>query len=295
MRIVLIVNPFASNVTEQRLRAVEASLARAGLVETVLTERPGHAAELAEDAKADAIVVFGGDGSVNEALNGLDGETPFGAVPGGGTSVFARALGLPKRPVEAAEHLAESIVNGNTRRITLGRVAGRRFSFSAGIGFDAEAVRRVDGLGRAQDGRRPGDLAFATQLAGVLASHRLHFEPELEIVGLGRAAFMLVANCDPYSYAGPLKLHIAPEAEFELGLDIVAPVRITPGTVPRFARYVFLGRGQQSSPDVIYAHDVDRVEVRCDRPLPLQVDGEDLGDVDHAVFEAEREAISVFV
>jgi diacylglycerol kinase family enzyme len=227
-------------------------------------------------------------------LNGLDGETPFGAVPGGGTSVFARALGLPKRSEEAAEHLADAILKGNTRRITLGRVSGRRFCFSAGIGFDAEAVRRVDGLGRAQDGRRPGDLAFATQLALVLTSHRLRFQPELEIVGLGRAAFMLVANCDPYSYAGPLKLHIAPEAKFELGLDIVAPVRITPGTVPRFARYVFLGRGQQSSPDVIYAHDVDRVEVRCDRPLPLQVDGEDLGDVEHAVFEAEREAISVF-
>jgi diacylglycerol kinase family enzyme len=180
------------------------------------------------------------------------------------------------------------------RRITLGRVAGRRFCFSAGIGFDAEAVRRVDGLGRTDDGKRPGDLAFATQLARVLASHRLRFEPELEIVGLGRAAFALVANCDPYTYAGPLKLHIAPEASFDLGLDLVAPVRLTPGTAPRFARYVFLGKGQQSSPDVIYAHDVDRVEVRCDRPLPLQVDGEDLGDVDHAVFEAEREAISVF-
>ena len=293
--VVLIVNPFATNVTEKRVRAVEASLERAGRVETRLTERAGHAVELASEAKdVDAIVVFGGDGSVNEALNGLDGQIPFGAIPGGGTSVFARALGLPKRSQVAADHLADAIVAGNMRRITLGRVAGRRFCFSAGIGFDAEAVRRVDGLGRADDGKRPGDLAFATQLARVLASHRLRFEPELEIVGLGRAAFVLVANCDPYTYAGPLKLRIAPEASFDLGLDLVAPVRVTPGTVPRFARYVFLGRGQESSPDVIYAHDVDRVEVRCDRPLPLQVDGEDLGDVEHAVFEAEREAISVF-
>src|SRR5437879_4748865 len=134
-RIVLIVNPFASNVTAQRLHAVEASLARAGRLETMLTERPGHAAELADDAKADAIVVFGGDGSVNEALNGLDGETPFGAVPGGGTSVFARALGLPKQSEEAADQLAGAILNGSTRRITLGRVSGRRFCFSAGIGF----------------------------------------------------------------------------------------------------------------------------------------------------------------
>jgi diacylglycerol kinase family enzyme len=295
-RISLIVNPFATNVTEKRLKAVEVSLARAGEVETRLTERAGHAAELAAavEGGVDAIVVYGGDGSVNEALNGLDGKTPFGAVPGGGTSVFARALGLPKRSDDAAAQLADSILAGRTRRITLGRVSGRRFAFSAGIGFDAEAVRRVDELGRTHDGRRPGDLAFATQLARVLASHRLRFEPELEIVGLGRAAFMLVANCDPYTYAGPLKLRIAPQASFELGLDIVAPVRLTAGTMPRFARYVLLGKGQESSPDVIYAHDVDRVEVRCDRPLPLQADGEDLGDVDHAVFEAEREAISVF-
>jgi diacylglycerol kinase family enzyme len=292
----LIVNPFATNVTEKRLQAVEASLSRAGRVETRRTERPEHAAELASEAKdADAIVVFGGDGSVNETLNGLDGTVPFGAIPGGGTSVFARALGLPNRSEKAADHLADAIIAGRTRKITLGRVGGRRFAFSAGIGFDAEAVRRVDGLGRADDGRRPGDLAFATQLARVLASRRLRFEPELEIEGLGRAAFVLVANCDPYTYAGPLKVRVAPDASFELGLDLVAPVRVTPGTMPRFARYVFLGKGQQSSPDVIYAHDVDRVEVRCDRPLALQVDGEDLGDVDHAVFEAEREAISVFI
>jgi diacylglycerol kinase family enzyme len=292
--IFLIVNPFATNVTEKRLRAVEEALGRVGRVETRLTQRPGHATELAGDATgADAIVVFGGDGSVNEALNGLGSDAPFGTIPGGGTSVFARALGLPKRSEDAAEQVAQAIAGTRTRRITLGRVSGRRFAFSAGIGFDAEAVRRVDGLGRAQDGRRPGDLAFATQLARVLASHRLRFEPELEIEGLGRAAFVLVANCDPYTYAGPLKLRIAPDASFELGLDIVAPVRLTAGTMPRFARYVLLGKGQESSPDVIYAHDVDRVEVRCDRPLPLQADGEDLGDVDHAVFEAEREAISV--
>lgn len=291
----LIVNPFATNVTERRLRVVEELLSRAGRVETRLTERRGHASELAAEAmNADAIVVFGGDGVANEALNGLVGDAPFAALPGGGTSVFARALGVPRQPEAAAEQLADAIIGGRTRRITLGRVSGRRFCFSAGIGFDAEAVRRVDGLGRAEDGRRPGDLAFATQLARLLASRRLRFEPELEIVGLGRAAFMVVANCDPYSYAGPLKLRVAPDASFELGLDIVAPVRVTPGTVPRFARYVFLGRGQQSATDVIYAHDVDRVEVRCDRPLPLQVDGEDLGDVERAVFEADRDAISVF-
>ncbi len=291
--VLLIVNPFATSVTEQRVRLVEASLARAGEVKTVLTERRGHATELAA-AGADAVVVFGGDGAVNEVLNGLAAEVPFGALPGGGTSVFARALGLPRDPGAAAEQLAEAIGVGRTRRITLGRVDGRRFGFSAGVGFDAATVRRVDALGRAQDGKRPGDFAFAYELVRVLASGRFKLEPALEVSGRGRAAAVFVANCDPYTYAGSIPLHIAPEARFELGLDLVAPISVSARSVPRVARRLVTGKGHETE-DVLYAHDVDRIEITCDRPLPLQVDGEDLGDVVHAVIEAERDAVGVFV
>ena len=291
--VLLIVNPFATSVTEQRVRLVEASLARAGEVKTVLTERRGHATELAA-AGADAVVVFGGDGAINEVLNGLAAEVPFGALPGGGTSVFARALGLPREPGAAAEQLAEAIGVGRTRRITLGRVDGRRFGFSAGVGFDAATVRRVDALGRAQDGKRPGDFAFAYELVRVLASGRFKLEPALEVSGRGRAAAVFVANCDPYTYAGSIPLHIAPEARFELGLDLVAPISVSARSVPRVARRLVTGKGHETE-DVLYAHDVDRIEITCDRPLPLQVDGEDLGDVVHAVIEAERDAVGVFV
>ena len=291
--VLLIVNPFATSVTEQRVRLVEASLARTGEVKTVLTERRGHATELAA-AGADAVVVFGGDGAVNEVLNGLAAEVPFGALPGGGTSVFARALGLPRDPGAAAEQLAEAIGVGRTRRITLGRVDGRRFGFSAGVGFDAATVRRVDALGRAQDGKRPGDLAFAYELVRVLAAGRFKLEPALEVSGHGRAAAVFVANCDPYTYAGSIPLHIAPEARFELGLDLVAPISVSARSVPRVARRLVTGKGHETE-DVLYAHDVDRIEITCDRPLPLQVDGEDLGDVEHAVIEAERDAVGVFV
>jgi diacylglycerol kinase family enzyme len=291
-KVLLIVNPFASRVSERRLREIEAALGRAGTVQTKQTERRGHAPELAPDASADAVVVFGGDGAVNEVLNGLAGDVPFGAIPGGGTSVFARALGLPRDPLHAAEKIAEAITSGRTRRITLGRVEGRRFGFAAGIGLDAEAVRRVDALGRAQDGRRPGDVTFLYEVIRVLGAHRFSFDPELEIQGLGRAAAALVANCDPYTYAAGFPVHVAPQAKFELGLDVVAPVRVTSRTLPRLARYVFSGKGQESAPDVLYAHDLDRIEITCDRPLPLQADGEDLGDVEHAVIEAERDAIA---
>ena len=113
--------------------------------------------------------------------------------------------------------------------------------------------------------------------------------------GLGRAAFALVAKADPYTYAGRVPLHVAPEARFELGLDLVAPQQVGPGTLPRLLRYAFTGHGQAHAEDVIYGHDLDRVEILCDLPLPLQADGEDLGDVESAVFEAERGAAKVLV
>jgi diacylglycerol kinase family enzyme len=117
----------------------------------------------------------------------------------------------------------------------------------------------------------------------------------LEVRGRGRAAFALVANADPYTYAGRVALHVAPEAQFELGLDLVAPQLVSPATLPRLLRYAFTGHGQEDADDVIYGHDLDRIEIACDRPLPLQADGEDLGDVESAVFEAERGAATVLV
>jgi diacylglycerol kinase family enzyme len=291
-RVLLVVNPHASSVSPEKTRAVRAELARAGELRVVETEGPGHATELARDREADALVVFGGDGVYNEALNGVDG-LPIGFVPGGGTSVLPRALGIPRDPRRAAAQIAESILADRTRRISLGKVNGRRFSFSAGIGFDAEAVRRLDSLGRSEDGERPGDLTFAVTLARMLAERRARWAPTLEIDGLGRAAFAFVANGDPYTYAGPVGIHVAPEAQFELGLDLVAPTELRATSVVRFLRFALTGRRLPGG--VLTGHDLDRIAVRCDRPQPLQVDGEDLGDVSEAVFEAERDAVSVFV
>jgi diacylglycerol kinase family enzyme len=294
-RIALIVNPYASRVDEQSIAGVRAALSRAAEVAVLRTERRGHATELASVLRGDldAVVVFSGDGGFNEVLNGLRDPVPVGFVPGGGSSVLPRALGLPRDPVEAAETLARALEQGRTRRISLGRVNGRRFTFSAGIGLDAELVRRVDERGRSGHGRRPGDAYYAWTVARLLAERRGRLEPALEVDGYGRAVFALVANADPYSFAGPLPLRVAPLARFELGLDVVAPRRLGPAELPRFVAYALRGRGQENAADVIYGHDLDRVEVRCDYPLPLQADGEDLGDVEHAVFEAERDAVAV--
>jgi diacylglycerol kinase family enzyme len=296
MEVVLIVNPFASAVSEERVRAVEHELGRVASVRTLVTDRPGHGAELAaEVAGVDALVVFSGDGGFNEVLNGAPEGIPLGFLPGGGTSVLPRALGLPREPVAAASRVAEALEQGRRRRISLGRVNGRRFGFSSGLGLDAELVRRVDALGRRDDGKRPGDAAYLRTAARLAGGRRGRFEPALEVRGLGRAAFALVANADPYTYAGRLPVHVAPEARFELGLDVVAPEQVGPLALPRLLRYVLTGRGQIKARDVLYGHDLDRIEIVCDRPLPLQADGEDLGDVQEAVFEAERDAIAVLI
>jgi diacylglycerol kinase family enzyme len=293
-RAVLVVNPFASQVTDDRVEAVRAELERGASVETLVTERPGHAVELVEAVtEADAIFVFSGDGGFNEALNGADGRVPLGFVPGGGTSVLPRVLGLPRDPVAAARRLGEALAAGRTRRISVGRVNGRRFGFSCGVGLDAEIVRRVDALGRSREGRRPGDLAFARIVAGTLLERRGRLDPVLEVRGLGRAAFAILANADPYTYAGALPLHATPLARLEDGLDVVAPVRLRPAAIARIVGHLIRGRGLEHARGVLYAHDLDRVEIVCDRPLPLQVDGEDLGDITSALFEAERNAVLV--
>lgn len=295
-RAVLIVNPFSTEVTPERVASVESALRGGAEVVTRTTEAPGHAVELAAQAAedADAVLVFSGDGTYNEAINGAAGRLPFGFLPGGGASVFSRALGLPRDPVLAAAQVADALSSGRTRSIGLGSVNHRRFCFSAGIGLDAEAVRRVDRRGRAADGRRAGNGAFVAAIAGILAENRLRLDPQLEIEGYGRAAFVFVANGRPYTYIGPIPVNVARRAEFSGGLDFIAPRRVTPLSLPRLAVRLFRGMNG-NDPDVLAGHDLDALTVRCDRPLPLQADGEDLGDVTEAIFEAERDALTVLV
>jgi diacylglycerol kinase family enzyme len=279
VRVSLIVNPFASRVTDERVRALEQRL---DVAETLLTSRPGHATELAAASVGEAVFAFGGDGLVNEVLNGLPPGKPLGIVRGGHTNVLARALGVPTDPAHARRR----------RRISLGRVNGRRFGFSAGIGVDSETVRELETHARGRDGRRPGDLVYAYVVARRLLRG---YEPRLEVEGLGRAAIVFVSNHAVYTYAGRLPFRIAPAARFELGLDVCAIERVRPATAVRLVGRVASGRGAPGATGVAAAHDVDRVQVRCDRPLPLQADGEDLGDVSEAVFEAERGAVDVLV
>jgi diacylglycerol kinase family enzyme len=285
----LIVNPFASGVDEHRLAAVQAALPEG--TQTRITMAAGEATAIARAVSGlDALYVLGGDGTYNEVLNGLELDVPLGLLPGGGTSVLPRALGLPRDPVAAAKRVAL----GHTRRIGIGRVNGRRFGFNAGVGFDAELVRRVDELGRSPDGRRPGDAAFLKVAVASLGRRRARFDEQLEIEGAGRAAFVLVANCSPYTYSGSVGLDLVPEADFDGGLAYFAPVTLRARDLPRMLLHGVRGSGLKDG-KALAGHDLDRIVVRCDEPLPLQVDGEDTGDVVEAVYEAERGAVTVLV
>jgi diacylglycerol kinase (ATP) len=266
----LVVNPNASRVTEERIAEVEARLRP---VETLRTERRGHATELAHNAAGDEVWVLGGDGVVNEVLNGLRNGVPLGIVPAGGANVVARSLGA------------------RLRRISVGRVNGRRFAFAAGIGVDSEVVRELETQQRYLSGKRASDLVYARAVAGRLLRG---YEPQLEIAGAGRAAILFVSNGDVFTYAGRLPLRFSPAARFELGLDFAAPQRVTAFGAARLFAKVLAGGGL-SAAGVLSGHDLDRLEVRCDLPLPLEADGEDLGDVTEAVFEAERDAVTVLV
>jgi diacylglycerol kinase family enzyme len=285
----LIVNPQASGVSDELVERVVEELPDE--LEVVRTGGAGEATTIARDHEpsVDAIFVLSGDGTYNEVLNGVAGTVPLGFLPGGGTSVLPRALGLGRDPVVAARMASR----GATRSIGLGRVNGRRFSFNAGVGFDAELVRRIDAKGRRADGRRPGDLAFVRAAVGLVTSRRGAFPDVLEIEGAGRAAFALVANCDPYTYAGRVPVRVAKGASFDLGLDLVAPVSLRARDLPRLL--LDMSRGAEPRPGLTVLHDFDRIVVRCDEPMPLQVDGEDLGDVEEAVFESEPHAVRAFV
>jgi diacylglycerol kinase family enzyme len=297
----LIVNPVASRANARTLEQAVLALAPCR-VEVVTTERSGQAGELAResiDLGHDAVVVLAGDGTANDVLNRVGMEIPVGLLPAGGTSVLPRALGLPNQVRPAAEKVREAALARHTRTIALGALNGRRFAFAAGIGFDADVVRRVDAAGRAR-GRRPGDTFFAMQAMRTLAGGRyrrplLTVEvPDREPI---RGASALIANTHPWSYVGKRPLHVADRATFEGGLDIVIPNDFRRRHAMRLFRYAFLTGKHADDHDqnVRYLHDVEEAVIRCDAPLPAEIDGDDLGDLSEARLTVVREGARLLV
>ena len=271
MHSVLIVNPRASKVTEPLVEQVARTL---DVADVLRTERGGHATELVAGlGGAERIYVFSGDGGFNEALNGSDGSVAARLRPRRRherASTCARDPARPRRggaQARGGEHAADLARPREWTPLRLRRRAWGSMPSSCGEWTTADATRAAAG---------PGDLVFAWTAVKTLAESRLRFEPVLEIEGHGRAAFALVANADPYSYVGRLPLRLPRGAQIDGGLDLLAPRSFRARSLPGAVSYILTGRTRLP---LVHLHDADRIEIRCDVPMPLQLDGEDLGDV----------------
>jgi diacylglycerol kinase family enzyme len=301
MRLRLIVNPIASGVTEPLIERVADVLHAVADVEVARTARTGHAVELAGQPGADVVVGMGGDGTANEVVNGIPLGVSCGFLPAGATSVFMRQLGFPNHPFRAAQLLARSIAQGETRSVGLGALDGRRFTFSAGMGLDAEAMRLVGErrAGRA-DARRPGDFEVLKAALRALRrdGYRLPDRMTVEAGGQSRrCSYLAVANQHPYTYLGPWGIRAAPKASFATALDAVVIGRLGTRHLWRLPVYGLVwphhARGRDRR--VAYLHNVDHLSVTCDGPVAVQLDGEYLGRFQRVEIRYQPAAVSVYV
>jgi diacylglycerol kinase family enzyme len=302
LRLLLIVNSFASSVTARTTVVVQQTLGAVADVTTVETNRRGHATRFAQDAASrgvDVVAVLGGDGTLNEAANGIAGsDTALAVLPGGSTNVFARIVGLPNDPVAAANVVADGVKRDSIRRVGLGSVNRRYFCFHTGIGFDAAVVGRVER--QASLKRWAGHplfvyAALATWLRGYDRRHP-HFQVTFaDGSAVADGYFTIVLNTNPYTYLGNRPLSLAPAADLDRGLVAITfrslSVTAVLGTVARALR----GRPVEPTRHIDMRTDLGGLNVRSDAPFPYQVDGDFLGDTRRLTFRHEPDVLDLVV
>ncbi len=305
MRALLVVNPKATSVTRGVRDVLSHALASVTKLDVVQTQARGHATSLARQAVddgLDVVVALGGDGTVNEVVNGLLAAGPraglpaLGVVPAGGANVFARTLGLPANPVEATGQLLDALAEGRRRRIGLGMADDRWFTFCAGMGLDASVVRRVEAR-RAAGARSTPALYVRQGLAQFFRSDRrsltMTAHPETgPSVPIG---FALVCNTSPWTYLGRRPVVPCPDADFATGLDLFGLTTLRTSATLRHLRQILAHRPRPRGRAVLSLHDQDAFRLTADRPTPLQVDGDDLGDRTDVVFRSVPQALAVAV
>ncbi len=298
VRVLLVVNPVSTSADARDLRSVRSLLGGVGAVETVVTTHRGHARELAADSLGrgvGAVVVFAGDGTVSEVVDGLLSQGPgpavpsLGVVPGGAGNVLARTLGQPRGAMRSAHLVARALVHDSGRRLGLARlevtaradddVPDRWVVLNAGLGLDAEAIARVEAARRR--GRRATGLRYAVSTVRAWQALDRSSAPLSLTSPQGRVErlpMVIATNTDPWSYLGPHRLRPTPLASFDLGIDVSAPRAMTAtSTLTSVGRMLTHRPG---SPAATYTgHDLPWVEVSADRPVALQADGDFLGQV----------------
>jgi diacylglycerol kinase family enzyme len=301
MKLLLVVNSSASSVTARGRVVIQKALAADHDVTMVETSRRGHATRLAQGAANDGfevVVVLGGDGTLNEAANGLAGtDTALAALPGGSTNVFARTIGLPNDPIEATGALLDGLARGNLRRVGLGSVNGRYFLFHVGMGFDAAVVAQVE--------RRAGLKRYAGHPLFVYAAFDTwfrHFDKSRPRFAVHHADGHVVddgylgicLNTNPYTYLGNIPLDLAPEATLERGLAMLTVRTMAFTKILRTAGAALAGRGGLRKLKFIdYRIDLGKLTVKGYGPFPYQVDGDYLGEIDRLEFRHEPDVLDL--
>ncbi|HUQ40685.1 MAG TPA: diacylglycerol kinase family protein [Acidimicrobiales bacterium] len=303
----LLVNSSASSVTARGKVVIQKALSADHQVSVAETSRRGHATRLAQGAArggVDAVVVLGGDGTLNEAANGLAGTgVALGVLPGGSTNVFARTIGMTNDPIEATGELLGAMGAGTRRRIGLGQVNGRYFLFHVGIGFDAAVVEQVE--------RRSGLKRWMGHPLFVYASFATWFRhydrtrPRFVVGGDDsgddsspdvEGYFALCLNTNPYTYLGNRPFNVAPEATFDRGLVLVTFRSFGIGTLMRAAGSALgSGRALRTMRRLDRRLDVDHVVIRGLGPFPYQMDGDFLGETDRLEFRHVPDSLDLFI
>ncbi len=301
-RMLLIVNPHAATVSDRLRNLVVYALKGRFEVDAVDTEARGHATELCRESAHegyDVVVAFGGDGTVNEAANGLRGsETPLCALPGGSANVFARMLGIPGELVDATEHLLGMADDWRVRRIDLGVVNERCFTFNSGVGLDASVVEGVDA--RPDMKARFGPYFFAWKALTSLVRRYLVRPPRMHVEDGRRtlqAVTTIVQNGAPFTYFHDRPVEISEGASLDSGRLVgVVLHRATPLGVSLIGLRSMLPRARVvDHRNITGLQQLSRLTVRSadGRKLPLQVDGDFLGDVDEARYSVLPSALNV--
>ncbi|CAL9454593.1 Diacylglycerol kinase [Streptomyces sp. enrichment culture] len=322
MRALLVVNPAATTTSARTRDVLIHALASEMKLEAVTTEYRGHARDLgrqaAQSEDIELVVALGGDGTVNEVVNGLlhDGPDPdhlpgLAVVPGGSTNVFARALGLPNDAVEATGALLDALREGSERTVGLGLTSGtpgtddeavpsRWFTFNAGLGFDAGVVGRVEQ--QRELGKKSTHALYVRQVVRQLLGepHRRRGTITLEQDGEELATDLvlsIVSNTAPWTFLGNRPMYASPKASFDTGLDVFGLSRLSTAAVARYGTQLLTSspeRGPKGK-HAVSLHDLTRFTLHSKVPLPLQMDGDHLGLRTSVTFTGVRRALRVIV
>lgn len=300
MRALLLYNPTATTTNAAVIDVITGALRDALDLEAVPTKRRNHAGFLAAgaaDEGYEVVIVLGGDGTVNEVVQGIaTTDVALAIIPGGSTNVLARSLGLPNDPIAATTAILRRLDNGGPRLVNLGLANDRYFTFHAGFGFDAEVVRQVERRYTLKRTVRQASFVWCAFLAfvGARSTRRARIQvrtPHNPL--LAEQRWVVCANARPYTYLGARAADLCPVADIERDLGITALSKLSANALLRTTRAALTSSNIARLRFVDVLSDLPEVICKADRPLPLQLDGDYVGETTAVEFRTARDALRV--